>query len=354
MTKDKNIPIRNIYYMLAYAFRDFRFNMFENIRGESYEDTNNLFAEILIRSVSSQLKQGLYKTYVSQDGALPVIRGRIDMLKTRVVQQANPYRAYCNYDELSANNPYNQVVKTTLQYLAKCSDVDESRKQAIRQLLRFFTSIDSINMASVRIEQYRFDRNNQNYQFLVYICFFIFQELLMTTDEGPFKLRTLSDDQMARLFEKFVLEYYRRHHPETKPHEAQVKWNIIEAESSTSILPTMHTDIMLSVGERTLIIDTKYYSDSLQHNFETNKIHSEHLAQVYAYVNEYDKRKTGMVDGMLLYAKTEQDVFPDGQMKFTTGNTIYFQTLDLNQNFEEISKQLETIILTRKTYSVIR
>lgn len=64
---NKNIPIHNIYYMLAYAFRDFRFNMFEDICGENFEDTHNLFAEILIRCVSSQLKQGLYKTYVSQE-----------------------------------------------------------------------------------------------------------------------------------------------------------------------------------------------------------------------------------------------------------------------------------------------
>ena len=174
----------------------------------------------------------------------------------------------------------------------------------------------------------------------------------MTTDEGSYKMRTLSDDQMARLFEKFVLEYYRRHHPETRPHAAQVKWNIIEKESSTSILPTMHTDILLTIGERSLIIDTKYYSDSLQHNFETNKIRSEHLAQVYAYVNEYDKRKKGMVDGMLLYAKTEQEIVPDGQMKFTIGNTIYFRTLDLNKDFKEIKKQLDSFVTRDKRSNI--
>ncbi len=344
MTKDRNISIRNIYYMLAYAFRDFRFNMFEDIRGEDFEDTNNLFAEILIRSVSSQLKQGLYKAYVSQNGTLPVIRGRIDLLKTRVVQRANPYRVYCNYDELSANNPYNQVVKTILQYLTKCSDVDENRKQAIRQLLHFFTSIDQIDMASLHIGQFRFDRNNQNYQFLVYICFFIFQELLMTTEEGIYKLKSLSDDKMERLFEKFVLEYYRRHHPETKPHAAQVKWDVIDDESSTSILPTMRTDIMLTVGDRTLIIDTKYYNHTLQSNFDRDKIHSANLYQIYAYVNNYDVGHTGKVDGMLLYAKTQDDPCLNDKRTLRDGNIIYFKTLDLNRDFKEIANQLESIL----------
>ena len=341
---NKNIPIHNIYYMLAYAFRDFRFNMFEDICGENFEDTHNLFAEILIRCVSSQLKQGLYKTYVSQEGALPVIRGRIDMLKTYFIQQSNPYRAFCNYDELSVNNPYNQVVKTTLQCLAKCSDVDENRKQTIRQLIRFFTLIDPIDMASVHIEQFRFDRNNQNYQFLVYICLFIFKELLMTTNEGPYKLRTLSDDQIARLFEKFVLEYYRRHHPETKPRAAQVKWDVIDEESSTGILPTMQTDIMLTIGDRTLIIDTKYYNHTLQSNFDRDKIHSANLYQIYAYVNNYDVGHTGKVNGMLLYAKTQDDPCLDDKRTLRDGNVIYFKTLDLNRDFKEIANQLESIL----------
>ena len=344
MTKDRNIRIQNIYYMLAYAFRDFRFNMFEDICGENFKDIHNLFAEILIRCVSSQLKQGLYKTYVNQEGALPVIRGRIDMLKTRVIQQSNPYRAFCNYDELSVNNPYNQVVKTTLQYLAKCSDVDENRKQTIRQLIRFFTLIDPIDMASVRIEQFRFDRNNQNYQFLVCICLFIFKELLMTTDEGPYKLRTLSDDQMARLFEKFVLEYYRRHHPDTMPRAAQIKWNLIEEESTTNILPRMQTDIMLSVGDRTLIIDTKYYGHMLQSHYDKETIHSNNLYQIFTYVRNCDTGNTGKVDGMLLYAKTEDIPFLNDSKILSGGNVIYFRTLDLNKDFKEIANQLDSII----------
>lgn len=344
MTTNNNIPIHNIYYMLAYAFRDFRINMFEDICGENFEDTHNLFAEILIRCVSSQLKHGLYKTYVSQEGALPVIRGRIDMFKTHVIQQSNPYRVFCIYDELSVNNPYNQVIKTTFQYLAKCSDVDENRKQMIRQLIRFFTLIDPIDMASVRIEQFRFDRNNQNYQFLIYICLFIFKELLMTTDEGSYKLRTLSEDQMARLFEKFVLEYYRRHHPDTKPCAAQIKWDIIKEESTTNILPSMQTDIMLSIGDRTLIIDTKYYSHTLQSNYNKETIHSNNLYQIFTYVKNCDAGNTGKVDGMLLYAKTENTPLLNDSKILSGGNVIYFRTIDLNRDFKEIANQLDSII----------
>ena len=60
MTEDKGILIRNIYYMLTYAFQELRQNNYEDIAKEDFERIQDLFAEILYRGVSVQLKQGLY------------------------------------------------------------------------------------------------------------------------------------------------------------------------------------------------------------------------------------------------------------------------------------------------------
>ena len=61
MTNDKGILIRNIYYMLAYAFQELRHNNYAEIAGEEFEEIHDLFAEILIRGISFQLKQGLHR-----------------------------------------------------------------------------------------------------------------------------------------------------------------------------------------------------------------------------------------------------------------------------------------------------
>lgn len=47
---------------------------------------------------------------------------------------------------------------------------------------------------------------------------------------------------------------------------------------------------------------------------------------------------------MLLYAKTDEDVVPNGQLEMHDGNTIYFRTLDLGVDFEKIKEQLEMLI----------
>lgn len=79
MTKDKGIFIKNIYYMLAYAFRILRQKNYDEIAAEEFDDIQDLFAVILAKGVSQQLKQGLHKEYITKNEDLSVMtyEGRI-------------------------------------------------------------------------------------------------------------------------------------------------------------------------------------------------------------------------------------------------------------------------------------
>ena len=59
--------------------------------------------------------------------------------------------------------------------------------------------------------------------------------------------------------------------------------------------------------------------------------HSGNIYQIFAYVKNEDVSMTGKVAGMLLYAKTEEEIVPDGHEIFG-GNPISFRTLDLNRD----------------------
>ena len=344
MTEDKGILIRNVYYMLAYAFQELRQNNYAEITGEKFDNIYDLFAEILIRGISYQLKQGLYREYISRNESMQTVRGKIDLNGTIVNRMRNNQQIVCDYDELSENNIYNRILLTTATTLIKHSDVKKEKKSKLKQMMLFFQNVQPIDVHSIRWNALRFDRNNRNYRMLLYLCYFVISEWLMTTEDGKFKMRGFSDDHMCRLFEKFVLEYYKKHHPDLRPCAAQIDWNIETEQSTLNILPIMQTDILLTIGERTLIIDTKYYTRSMQKQFDKATIHSNNLYQIHTYVTEYDENHTGKVDGMLLYAKTQEDIVPDGQLKRKDGNYIYFKTLDLNQDFENIKKQLDGVI----------
>ena len=76
MTKDKSILIKNIYYMLSYAFTTLNQGGYENVATEDFDNLHNLFAAILAKGIGRQLKQGLYREYMNRTETLPVVRGK--------------------------------------------------------------------------------------------------------------------------------------------------------------------------------------------------------------------------------------------------------------------------------------
>ena len=150
---------------------------------------------------------------------------------------------------------------------------------------------------------------------------------------------------MCRLYEKFILNYYRREHPEIIASAAQIDWQL--DDSMGDMLPLMQTDITLSSRDerRVLIIDAKYYAHTTQVQFGTHTLHSGNLYQIFTYVKNMElamKDHPHEVAGMLPYAKTDEEIAPDYVYQMS-GNRISVKTLDLNQEFTGIRKQLDEI-----------
>lgn len=348
MTEDKGILIRNIYYMLTYAFQELRKNNYDSIAGEEFENINDLFAEILTCGISYLLKQGLHKEYVPNTETLTTLRGKLNVEGTIQQRLVRNQRLVCDYDDFSENYIFNQILKSTCLVLINNPDVKSYRRQSLRKLMLFFSNVNPINLESINWTALRFDRNTRTYQMLLYMCYFIVKNMLLTTDRGKYDMDVFSDENMNRLYEKFILEYYKRHHPDLRAEAGQIDWNIKKDVSDANVLPIMKTDVMLHLSKRTLIIDAKYYGKTMQRHFDKRTIHSNNLYQIQSYVYNYDKEHTGEVDGMLLYAKTQEDIVPDNKIVLNDGNVIYFRTLDLNQTFDGIKKQLDILVNKNK------
>lgn len=142
------------------------------------------------------------------------------------------------------------------------------------------------------------------------------------------------------------MKYYEQHHHKL-PAAPIIDWDCSEESDSRLIqyFPKMKTDIVLTKDNKTLIIDAKYYSKSMIENYDKATLRSAHLYQIFAYVKNMDTTNTDNVSGLLLYAKTEEEVFPDGEPFVISGNSIGAKTLDLNKEFKEISAQLDRIAI---------
>lgn len=345
MIDKKTIIIRNVYYMLAYAFRVLRQTNYKKIETEPFENVQDLFASIMHIGVSQQLKRGLCKEYIIKDEELKVLRGKLDLVNTVKLRSKNNIQTLaCCHDELSVNNEFNQIIKTTLLGLTKDKTVKRETRLKLRNILRFFDEVDDIDLSGVKWAQLRFQRNNKSYEMLLNICYFAYTESILSHGSGDRKVMAFSDDNMAKVYEKFILEYYKQHHRELSANAAEIKWNLDKdfADPIIKYLPKMQSDITLRHNGYTLIVDAKYYSKNMQQQFDKNTLINGNLYQIYTYVKNEDKTNSGKVAGMLLYAKTDNDIIPSADFS-SGGNRISVKTLDLDANFDEIKQQLDRI-----------
>ena len=246
----------------------------------------------------------------------------------------------CNYDEFSVNSYLNRIIRTTMDVLVR-SEISKERKKQLRKLLIYFSEVKPLSRESINWKL-QFNKNNQTYQMLISICYLILKGLLQTTSDGSTKLMDFLDEQrMCRLYEKFILEYFKKEHPEVKASASQIPWDT--DDGYREMLPVMQSDIMLKQGDRTLVIDAKYYAHTTQKQYDVNTLHSGNLYQIFTYVKNLDTENTGNVSGMLLYAKTDELVLPNNNYKMG-GNAISVKTLNLDCDFAEIRKQLDDIV----------
>lgn len=343
------IPIKNIYYMLSYAFSELQSSQYKSIELECFKNISDICAAILIKGVLLQIKRGIHKDYIEISETLSTPKGKINISESLKTLSIQKQQLCCIYDDFSVNSYLNKIVKSTMLRLIK-ADIELKRKKEIKKLLMYFSEVDVIDLRNVNWN-FRYNRNNQTYRLLISICYMVVKDLIQSQSNGKTKIVDFLDEQrMCRLYEKFVLEYYRKEMPDIKANASKIEWQLADGESF-DMLPEMKSDIMLSdkTGENILIIDAKYYTHTTQVNYNKHTLHSNNLYQIFTYVKNKEAELTdkphNSVSGMLLYAKTVEQIQPDNEYTMS-GNKISVKTLDLNCDFEMIKKQLNQIVET--------
>ena len=337
----RKIPIKNIYYMLAYAFNVLNHKDYKKLQGENFENIYDLLASVLIRAVGSQIKLGLHREYIEEQNELLGVKGKILLNDTIRTQTLVKNRLVCSFDDFNHNILMNKIIKTIFIDLIKCDKLNSDIKKDIKNLTLFFAEIDAVELWSVAWDSIKFNRNNSSYKLIMDVCYLIFKGLLANENEGSLKFTTFIEDrQMSTLYEKFVLNFYKTECAwEVDARSEFIDWEITSGEV-LSLLPKMITDISLysKKSNKLLIVDTKFYPKALQINFDHETFISSHMYQIYSYVQ--NSNFAGEVSGMLLYPTVDYSLDKCTEIH---GNKIYVKTLNLNKEFDCIKKQLMDI-----------
>lgn len=341
MEVSDNIVIRNIYVMMAYAFRALDASDFSKISMENFANIHDLMAAILSVGISVQRKRGFEREYKNHEEDYLGVRGHIDPRRTARLRMANKRKIGCVFDEYSEDTYKNRILRYCAELLASSSDVSESRRLDLKRSLLSMQEMSPINPSRIEWGRLSYHRNNGSYQILMNVCYMVINGMLPATGKGDVRFREFSSDrELPALYEKFLLEYFKRHHPDLNPSARK----LVEAGMAErpSFLPSLNTDIVLEHDKRLLIIDAKCYGQILKTHYQHEALSPSNVNQIHMYVSTAAYNTDLEVSGMLLYAKTKNECI-EPQTWTTTGFRYFFEVLDLDRPFAEISFDLDTI-----------
>ena len=343
------VPIANIYYLLCYAWNalDER-NRIANVKPQQSTNLLGLFARVMAAGTKQLLRRGLDRGYLSRESEIAGVRGKINLsatLRNGLVKQG---RSICEWDELEYDTTPNRIIKATLRYLHTSPELSgrefASLQETIRDVLRWLKPVQDIRIRRDSFRRVQLHRNNRMYAFLLNVCEFIHEHWL-PSEGGPHRFRDFIRDGLPKLFEKFVLNFYRHHLPVGWTANSSVfKWHMEFANTdAVDLIPELRTDVSVKGPGRAIIFDTKFYADALGGGyFGAATLPSANLQQLYTYCSQRAVQPGWeQTEGVLLYPKTTRDFNVDF---VTRGHRIRAMTLDLTAPWQRIESDLLAIV----------
>lgn len=335
------IVVRNVFYMMAYAFRALDLEEYSRLSTEEFDGVEDLMAAILTIGIDTQRKRGLERGYTAVSEDIAGIRGRVDARSTARLRARQTNLVACEWDELTEDTYKNMILKTVGELLVSSDLVGRERRRELRRSLLALRDAGELDPHRIEWGRLRYHRNNASYQLLMNVCYMVVKSMLLSEEEGATKLAKFGDSQkLHALYERFVLEWFCRHHPELKP-SARVIPRSIEGDVP-SFLPQLVTDVTLRGPKSTLIIDCKCYGKILNMHHDKEIASPAHINQILSYVVHEGYTSNKPVGGMLLYALTDKDAVKEEHW-IDIGHDFYLWTIDLGQDFSAINTRLESI-----------
>ena len=347
------IPVRNLWLLMLYASDLTRIaGALDFIVDEEVNDLPDLIARLLADSVERRLRRNLTRGYHHREMALPRVRGRIDILTTEARQLLSKGEVFCRFEELTNNTPRNKLVRAALELVARVI-----RSDGLRQKCRAL----ALSLARAGVEggcpsrsdlaKDRIGRNDSSDRFMVALARLCFDLALPTEESGTMHLAEPDREEVwvRHLFEKAVLGFAR---VELEPQGwcvrggVRLEWQVASAsEGLRAILPRMVTDILLDPpgGGGRVVIDTKFTSILSIGEFNSPRLKSGYLYQIYAYLRSQEGRDAqwNCAAGLLLHPATDGHIYEHVVIQ---NHPIAFATVNLCGAAATIRNELREIL----------
>jgi len=344
------VPIQNVYYLLCYAWNKLEEGEVVDIGAINSTRLVDLFAKVLAGGTHHLIRRGFDRGYLSFAEDAGRVKGKVDFalsLKRNLLARGS---AHCLFDELDYNVLHNRILKTTVSRLIYADELDDRLREELREVSRWLREVEPVRLTTQVFRRVQLHRNNQFYAFLLNICELVYHHLLVDERGGRGRFRDFLRDEaaMAGLFEAFVRNFYRLEQDELKVMSLKIDWQARYDEPTAGLLlPEMRTDVCLVGGRRRVIIECKYYKETLQKNWGKSSVHSQHLYQLFAYLkNKEVDPGWEQCDGVLLYPTVGMPLHLTYEI---SGHRVQVKTVNLDQDWRGIEEDMLRTVNVRKS-----
>jgi 5-methylcytosine-specific restriction enzyme subunit McrC len=166
----------------------------------------DLFIEAFLDAALEQARRGLLSRYVEHSDDLSVLKGRFNANGHLRRNHSRPQLLYCEFDELTLDNPYNQAVRSAL---AACRDwISQERTQRLwYDAHACFSNVAPRQMSGADVRRLPKERTVRRYDDLLRWCEWLLDMKSPSIKSGSSPAPGLLFD-MNKLFESYVGRLY--------------------------------------------------------------------------------------------------------------------------------------------------
>ncbi len=347
------IPLPTLYYFLCYAWN--RLPEPAVLRASEttpFAKPLGLLAQVLLHATRRLLRNGLPRTFQPQEAELASLRGRIELAPSLGRGLLGQGRAICTFDDLGTASALHRLLVHTLSTLAHAAEMPAALRRELRQAQQRLpvAARPEATPTAATFRELRRQRPDSQAAFLVHVCELVWQVALPEpAANGRRRFADFRRDErlMARIFEQFVRNFYRREQRHFRVYAETIAWQAEAAvPTDLALLPTMLTDTTLEAPNRKIILDTKYYAAALRPRYDRPRLIAPHLYQLYAYLQNQQPAPNQALEGILLYPAghgptTAQAV----DLRYTLGgHPVRVATLNLHQPWPSIAADLLRLV----------
>jgi 5-methylcytosine-specific restriction enzyme subunit McrC len=249
---------QHILWWLSYC-RKIKFPNYQTSLGDHKSDFFEVLIYLFAKYTKKLLSNAIYQQYEEVSNELSFIKGRLNTSTyiNENIARGRWHKLNCTYDAFELDNKFNRIIKYVANLLFRNTTSSENKKY-LREILFILDEVSDVRATAEECASIQFNPMFGDFETVRDYCSLFLTNCISFNYKQDLKLFAFLLP-MEYVFEDFIFGFIEKEVKEVQV-KAQISTTYLDNEKAFALRP----DLLLKIGERKIIADTKYkivYSD---------------------------------------------------------------------------------------------